>query len=278
MIESASDFLQSYFSESNSACRNKLLNISIVSAEAEYSIIVKRKSSEEPLEIRPTLHVFQITPFGLTKTTLAQRIAKYCSTLENHPYYKVSGVTSAAIAGSVDEKFRVIPPLCTEYYNGTIIVDEFNTSPIERSSAIGAALDVLESEESSRAMARKPTKPLMNLKGKVKYEVANGRIHFWGLRSNWIFLSAKQLQMNRSQPMAMLLSRTVPICFRPSWTQLEAIDDDPSLLFKPLNLKVPKQEAIDNSTYVYIRGYVRKYLETENRTAFQKWSGAAAGI
>src|SRR3972149_3492124 len=128
--------------------RNKLLNLSIISAESQDFINVQRKNSEELLKIRPTLHLFQITPFGETKTTLANRIKEYCSQRQNHPFFKVSGATSAIIAGTIDEKFRVIPPLCTNFIGGTLIVDEFNSSAVDRSNAIGACLDVLESEES----------------------------------------------------------------------------------------------------------------------------------
>jgi len=244
------------------SCRNKLLNISIVSAEAKDFITVKRKSSEEPLLIRPTLHITQITPFGELKTTTANRIEKHIK--ENrayHPYYKVSSVTAPAIAGSIDEKFKVIPPVCTNFQNGTVIVDEFKTNSTEKSEAIGAALDVLENEESSRAIARTPKKSLKSLaQAQIQYEVKDGRLHFWGLRCNWIFLTAKHLEMNRSLPMAMLLSRTVPIKFTPSWDELKAIDDDPDLLFKPLNLKLPKLETIDNPSYLEIRDYVEKHL------------------
>jgi hypothetical protein len=212
---------------SENDCRNKLLNLSIVSAEAQNKIAIKRKESEELLEIRPTLHVTQITPFGELKTTTASRIAKYIEEKrEKHPFYKVSSVTAPAIAGSIDEKFRVVPPLCAGFLNGTIIVDEFKTNSTEKSEAIGAALDVIENEESSRAMARMPNKEWKSTAGsKIHYEIENGRLHFWNLRSNWIFLTAKHLEMNRSLPMDMLLSRTVPIKFTPSWDELNAIDE-----------------------------------------------------
>ena len=58
----------------------------------------------------------------------------------------------------------------------------------------------------------------------------------------------------------MLLSRTVPIKFNPSWEELKAIDDNPDLLFKPLNLLLPKLEIIDNATYLEIRDYVERSL------------------
>jgi hypothetical protein len=242
--------------------RNKLLNISIVSAEAQDLITIKRKNSAELLLIRPTLHVTQITPFGELKTTTANRIDKYIKSFrQGHPFYKVSSVTAPAIAGSIDEQFRVTPPLCTNFLNGTIVVDEFKTNSTEKSDAIGAALDVIENEESSRATARKPKKPLESPpKEKIQYEIRNGRLHFWSLRCNWIFLTAKHLEMNRSLPMAMLLSRTVPIKFNPSWEELKAIDDNPDLLFKPMNLKLPKLETMDNATYLEVRDFVEKHL------------------
>jgi hypothetical protein len=238
------------------------LNVSIASAEAQDYISVKRKNSVEPLLIRPTLHITQITPFGELKTTTANRIDKYIKdSRKNHPFFKVSSVTAPAIAGSIDEKSRITPPLCTNFLNGTVIVDEFKTNSTEKSDAIGSALDVIENEESSRATARKPKKPLESLPNqKIQYEIKNGRLHFWGLRCNWIFLTAKHLEMNRSLPMAMLLSRTVPVKFNPSWDELKAIDDNPDLLFKPLNLQLPKLDTIDNSTYLEIRDYVEKNL------------------
>jgi len=243
-------------------CRNKLLSISIVSAEAQDFITIKRKTSSELLQIRPTLHVTQITPFGELKTTTANRMAKYIKEhRENHPFYKVSSVTAPAIAGSIDEKSRVTPPLCANFLNGTMIVDEFKTNTTEKSDAIGAALDVIENEESSRATARQPKKPLKSTpEKKIQYEIGNGRIYFSGLRCNWIFLTAKHLEMNRSLPMAMLLSRTVPVKFNPSWDELKAIDDNPDLLFKPLGLKLPKLEIIGNTAYFEIREYVEKHL------------------
>lgn len=248
------------------ACRNKLLNISILSAEAQDYIVIERKSSAEPLSMRPTLHVTQITPFGELKTTTANRIGSYIQkSRQNHPFYKVSSVTAPAIAGSIDEQSRVTPPLCTDFLNGTIVVDEFKTNSTEKSDAIGAALDVIENEESSRATARKPKKPLKSLpQSKIQYEIARGRIRFWGLRCNWIFLTAKHLEMNRSLPMAMLLSRTVPIKFNPSWEQLKAIDDNPNLLFEPLSLQLPKLETIANDSYLQIRDYVEKYLRSNS--------------
>ena len=249
-----------------SDCRNKLLNISIVSAEAQDFIKVKRKDSAELLNIRPTLHVTQITPFGELKTTTALRIGKYISeSRKNHPFFKVSSVTAAAIAGSIDEKFRLTHPLSAKFPNGTLIVDEFKTNATDKSEAIGAALDVIESEESSRALARKPQKPIKNSPdSKIQFEVEDGRLRFWGLRANWIFLTAKHLEMNRSLPMAMLLSRTVPIKFDPSWEELKSIDDNPELLFKSLNLKLPELKVIANSEYLGIRNYVEKHLRERN--------------
>lgn len=248
------------------SCRNKLLNISIVSAEAQDFITIERKNSSEQLLIRPTLHVTQITPFGELKTTTANRIDKYIKGFrQGHPFYKVSSVTAPAIAGSIDEQFRVTPPLCTNFLNGTIVVDEFKTNSTEKSDAIGAALDVIENEESSRATARKPKKSLKSSpESKIQYEIKNGRLHFWGLRCNWIFLTAKHLEMNRSLPMAMLLSRTVPIKFSPSWEELKAIDDNPDLLFRPLSLQLPKLETIDNATYIEIRDFVEKHLRANS--------------
>lgn len=245
--------------------RNRLLNISIVSAEAEDYITVKRKSSEELLRIRPTLHVFQISPFGTLKTTTADRLRNYCTgSRENHPFLKVSSATAPSIAGSIDKKFRVIPPLNANFPNGTIVVDEFKTNPAQKSDAIGAALDVLESEESSRSVARKPNKSLKSRdEANVQYEIANGRIRFWDLRSNWIFMTARHLQKNRSLAMAMLLSRTIPIYYNPSLSELDAIDDNPSLNFRPLHLKTPKLETIDNPTYLEIRQHVRNFIEKE---------------
>jgi len=246
-------------------CRNKLLNISIVSAEAQDFIAIMRKYSAEPLLIRPTLHITQITPFGELKTTTANRIAKYIiEARREHPFYKVSSITAAAIAGSIDEKFRVTPPICSGFVNGTLVVDEFKTNSTEKSDAIGAALDVIENEESSRAMARKPQKPMKSdSASKIKYNIENGRLQFSGLRCNWIFLTAKHLEMNRSLPMAMLLSRTVPIKFNPSWDELKAIDDNPDLLFEPLNLQLPEFEPIENSTYLEIRDYVEQHFLKE---------------
>jgi hypothetical protein len=253
------------------SCRNKLLNISILSAEAQDYITVKRRNSSELLSIRPTLHVTQITPFGELKTTTANRIARRIKEhRENHPFYKVSSVTAPAIAGSIDEQFRVTPPLCTNFLNGTIVVDEFKTNSTEKSDAIGAALDVIENEESSRATARKPKKSLESPpESKIQYEIKNGRLRFWGLRCNWIFLTAKHLEMNRSLPMAMLLSRTVPIKFNPSWEELKAIDDNPDLLFKPMNLKLPKLETMDNTTYLEIRDFVEKHVRQLRQKMFQ---------
>ena len=145
---------ETYASDCLSPHRNMLLNISIVSAEAKDYITAERKSSEELLRIRPTLHVFQISPFGALKTTTADRLRSYCiGSREKHPFLKVSSATAPSIAGSIDKKFRVIPPLNTDFLNGTVVVDEFKTNPAQKSDAIGAALDVLESEESSRSVA-----------------------------------------------------------------------------------------------------------------------------
>lgn len=107
-------------------------------------------------------------------------------------------------------------------------------------------------------MPKKPQES--NPNQKIQYEIKNGRLHFWGLRCNWIFLTAKHLEMNRSLPMAMLLSRTVPVKFTPTWDDIKAIDDNPDLLFKPLDLKLPKLETIDNTVYLEIRNYVEKHL------------------
>lgn len=243
--------------------RNLLLNLSIVSAESRHCITVKRRVSEEPLEIRPTIHIFQITPFGQLKTTLADRIGRYCKRRENHPYFQVSSITAPAMAGSIDERFKVIPPLAAKFPNGTIAVDEFKTNPMEKSDAIGAALDVVESERSSRAMARAPKTPLKGLSEQgIEYEVANGILTFKNLRCNWIFLTAKAMEMNRSLPMAMLLSRCIPVLFRPSLDEIDKIDDNPDLNFEPLNLKaIDVEEPMDSASYLKIREYVRSNMK-----------------
>lgn len=243
--------------------RNRLLNISIVSAEAKDFIEIQRKSSTELLKIRPTLHLFQVTPFGELKSTLAHRIESYCRTRENHPCHLASHITAPAMAGTIDERYRVILPANVNFLNGTMLVDEFQTNPLQKSETIGCALDVLESERSSRIMGRMPNKPLENkFDRRITYEVKNGRLVFNGLRSNWIFFTAKYLQMNRSLQMAMLMSRTVPILFNPSLDELDAIDDNPDLLFQPLNLNVPKFEVVPNKEYLEIRNFAREKLES----------------
>ena len=249
--------------------RNLLLNLAIVSAESQHCIRVKRRDSKELLEIRPTIHIFQITPFGQLKTTLADRIGKYCKSRNNHPFFQVSSITAAAMAGSIDEKFKVIPPLAAKFPKGTIAVDEFKTNPMEKSDAIGAALDVVESERSSRAMARAPKTPLEGFsKLGIEYEVANGILTFKNLRCNWIFLTAKAMEMNRSLPMAMLLSRCIPILFKPTLDDIEAIDDNPDLNFQPIPFEAANiEEPIDNASYLEIRHHVRKNLKHEGLPA-----------
>ncbi len=245
--------------------RNLLFNLSLLSTESKENIIVKRKSSQENLKIRPTIHIAQITPFGDLKTTSANRMMAYLASKNSvHRCHKVSNATAPAIAGSIDEKGRITYPLNANFKNGTIFIDEFKTGNNEKSDVIGCMLDVLETEESSRNTSRLPKNPEKSKIGdEVEYEVAGGRIWFKGLRSNWVFFTAKNLKMNREPSMAMLVSRTVPILFNPTWDELDAIDDNPDLLFKGLNLQLPKFETIDNSTYQEIRSYVRKYL-TEN--------------
>lgn len=244
--------------------RNLLFNLSLLSAEAKEFITVKRKNSEELLKIRPTIHISQITPFGEVKTTLANRMMQYLASKPSHKYHKVSNATAPAIAGSIDERGRITYPLNGNFKNGTIIIDEFKTGNNEKSDVIGCMLDVLETEETSRVTSRLPKTPEKSKIGaEVEYEVAGGRIWFKNLRSNWIFLTAKNLKMNREPSMAMLVSRTVPILFNPTLDELDAIDDNPDLLFKGLNLSLPKLETISNDTYQEIRSYVRKYL-TDN--------------
>jgi hypothetical protein len=245
--------------------RIELYNLAIVSSEVSGNIQVKRKESTEILNIRPTIHIAQVTPFGELKTTTAQRIKAICesrieSTTGNafHPYLKEASVTAPVIAGSITEKGKVIPPLNVKALNGTMVIDEFKTNPNEKSEAIGAALDVLETEESHRGCARVPRKPWLNNSGSVKYEVEDGRLRFEGLRSNWFFLSARYLQHNVALSMRMLLSRTIPVYFRPTHEDLKAIDDNPDLLLR--NLKLPKpvlaDECIYNATYLKIRDFV----------------------
>jgi hypothetical protein len=250
--------------EDSYAYRNLLFNLSLLSAEAKEFITVKRKNSEELLKIRPTIHISQITPFGDLKTTSANRMMQYLASKPSHKCHKVSNATAPAIAGSIDEKGRITYPLNANFKNGTIFIDEFKTGNNEKSDVIGCMLDVLETEESSRATSRLPKNSEKSKPGcEIEYEVAGGRIWFKNLRSNWIFLTAKNLKMNREPSMAMLVSRTVPILFNPKWEELDAIDDNPDLLFKGLNLSLPKLETISNDTYQEIRSYVRKYL-TDN--------------
>jgi hypothetical protein len=245
--------------------RNLLFNLSLLSTESKENIVVQRKNSEEVLKIRPTIHIAQITPFGDLKTTSANRMMEYLASTKSDPKcHKVSNATAPAVAGSIDEKGRITYPLNANFKNGTIFIDEFKTGNNEKSDVIGCMLDVLENEECSRVTARLPKKSEKSRAGaEVEYEVAGGRIWFKGLRSNWIFFTAKNLKMNREPSMAMLVSRTIPILFNPTWDELDAIDDNPDLLFKGLNLRLPKFETIDNNTYQEIRRYVRKYL-TEN--------------
>jgi len=134
--------------------RIELCNISCNGAEVKGFIEVKRKSSEEILSIRPTVHVFYVMPFGLLKTTFADRIKKYSTARANHPFSKSSNLTAPAIAGAIDDKGHFIPPANLVTIGGTFVIDEFRTNPNDKSGAIGAALDVLESEESSRNIGR----------------------------------------------------------------------------------------------------------------------------
>ncbi len=265
MTEQATEKQTTLTAQECNQCRNLLFNLSLLSTQSKESIIVKRKSSEEDLRIRPTIHIAQITPFGDLKTTMANRMMAYLASIKpEHKCHKVSNATAPAIAGSIDEKGRITYPLNAKFRNGTIFIDEFKTGNNEKSDVIGCMLDVLETEESSRVTSRLPKKAEKSKIGaEVEYEVAEGRIWFKGLRSNWIFFTAKNLKMNREPSMAMLVSRTVPLLFNPTWDELDAIDDNPDLLFKGLNLQLPKLETIDNCTYQGIRSYVRKYL-TEN--------------
>jgi hypothetical protein len=242
--------------------RNLLLNISIASARATEPIIVARRASSEQLKIRPTMHIFQITEFGETKSTLSDRIGEYCRAT-SHRFFGVSSLTAAAIAGSIDEKGHLMPPVSADFVGGTIVVDEFKTNAVEKSNAIGAALDVVESERSSRAISRRPTQKSMEslAKLRIRCEVGHSRIQFWGLRSNWIFLTAKHLQKNRELQTAMLISRTVPLYFSPSLNEINDIDDNPDLLFQSMYLEAPPMLTIPNKTYIEIRDHVQEFFE-----------------
>jgi hypothetical protein len=243
----------------NNELRNKLYNLSLISAEyTEPKILVERGGSVELLEVRPTIHIAQITNFGCLKSTMINRIMKYLSgSRSSHPCHKVSGATAASIAGSISQEGNVTPPLSCQYKHGTVFIDEFKTQTEDKGGAIGCALDILEDESTSRNMARLPKKKIVT----EDCEVANGRIRFWNLRSNWMFFTAKNLKKSSELSTAMLLSRTVPVCLKVSYDNLDAIDDHPDLLFRELNLKLPKCETIDKSTNKEIRKFVRNHLE-----------------
>ncbi|HML02959.1 MAG TPA: hypothetical protein VK487_06260 [Candidatus Bathyarchaeia archaeon] len=240
--------------------RNKLFNISILSAENRNFIEAERKISKELLIIRPTLHIYQMTEFGETKTALANRIENYCKKI-NHPCRVLTGITAASVCGSIDDHSNPIPPASLKYRYGTMIIDEFQTNSIQKTETIGSMLDVIENERSSRNMARVPKGKTHSVLGK-DCEVRDGELNFRNLRSNWIFLTAKNLKKSHGLQMAMLMSRCVPISKNFTFDELDAIDDDPDLLFKPLNLKVPEHHVIKNVEYLKIRTYVKKGLQS----------------
>lgn len=243
----------------NNALRNKLYNLSLISAEFEEpKILVQRGLSEELLEVRPTLHIAQITNFGCLKSTMINRLSKYLSgSYDSHPYLKVSGATAASIAGSISQEGNITPPLSYQYKHGTVFIDEFKTQTEDKGGAIGCALDILEDESTSRTMARLPKKKVVT----ENCEVANGRLRFWNLRSNWMFFTAKNLKKSSELSTAMLLSRTVPVSIKVNYDKLDKIDDNPDLLFQGLNMKCPKCEIIDTATNKEIRKFVRSHLE-----------------
>ena len=244
--------------------RNLLYNISLVSSECTGSITVKRRKSEEDLLLRPTLHITQITPFGKVKSELARRLEIYCEA-RRHPFLYMCNATAAAIAGSVDEDHKVVVPLNYHAINGTVVIDEFKTVRHETNDAVGACLSILENERSQRAMARLPNVNRRSRKGSpVEFEVADGKVIFKGLRSNWIFLTSRDLNKARSTWVDMLVSRTVPVYYDPTLEELKAIDDDPSLLFQPLDLNVPQLNPIDNATYLRIRDHVERQFAEQN--------------
>lgn len=247
--------------------RNKLINIIVLSSEVPQYIKVIRKKSDEPLLIRSTLNGTQQTPFGECKTALANRVRNCCKSLGDHPFHLVPNITASAISGTITEKGDVKPPLCVKYYGGNVFVDEWNPNPLQKDDAIGAALNVIENQETCRDIGRVPKTRISNIgKGEgVKYQVDSTTFHFWELKTSWFFMTAKNMHLNRSLKMAMLLSRTVPFIFEPDWDELDAIDDDPNLLFKPLSMQFPKlEEPIENATYLEIRSYTKEKMKHLN--------------
>jgi hypothetical protein len=238
-----------------------------VSAEAKFPIQIERRDSNELLKLRPTMHILNQVNFGNCKSTFSERVEEYCKQRSKelcHPCHVVENITAAAMGGSIDKEGHVIYPANYHFVNGTMIVDEFRTNYQEKSEAIGSALALLEQERVSRQMARLPSKAQSSLKSPVRYKVGDGMIQFEGLRSNWIFLTAKHLKMNRSLTMEMLMSRCVPLELNFTYDDLESFDDNPDLLFKPIpTIKVPDlSQPIPNDKYLEIREFVRQGLET----------------
>lgn len=239
--------------------RNRLLNLAIVSAETEGMIEIERAHSAELLVIRPTIHITIQMPYGQGKTTLGKRIENFIHDTRSvkHPCRQLSSATWASIVGSIDESGKVTPPLSYYCKCGTIVIDEFQTAKDQQQSSVEATLTILEDEFTSRQQAR-----LAN--NKQKFEDASflgGKIEFRNLRSNWIFLTARNLQLNRELSMRMLIDRTVPILMSLDRDDLRKMDDEPNLMFEGLWYEPVSGVKIKSADYLKIREFVDTYMD-----------------
>lgn len=233
--------------------RNLLLNLSCYSSAIK-SLKIERKNGEL-FTLRPTIHVYICSKFGLQKSTIFERIEEAFD-MVGHPVKTLSDLTAASVKGTIDQKTReLIYPTAWYCKGGSLLVDEFNLLPNQASDIVKSFLTLLENEKVERRIS---------LKEKESFKTDDvycfdGWLKFRHLRCNVIFATMKNIKKNREMFFSGLVSRCVPIFLNSTVDKLIEFDDDPNRLFHKVEYGFPKEITVPFKEYDVIRGTVLQY-------------------
>lgn len=222
------------------ALLGRLVNLAASSVKIR-RLILQEQFREQP--IRPQLHLFISAPFGQMKSTLLGQIA------QAYPAKIYTHLTFPSLIGSIDRSTKqIIPAAAWECRNRLMLLDEFTKT---RPSLVHETLlQLMENQHYSRKISVYSADKHEE-DGDLFFKVKQGNIEL-KTRFALIFATMKNIRKAREYTFKALLSRTIPIRYEMTKSELDQVLDG-KLLFKKEEYKVEPEVTIKTQDYTHIR-------------------------
>jgi hypothetical protein len=222
-----------------------LINFAINSLKVKSLKIEKKiKGKKVLVSERPQIHLLLHAPKGQLKSSMLKEISE----LQKIPIF--TGLTFPALVGSIDKETKqVIPAGAWECRNNLLLLDEWNFKLHYEDETLKALLQLTESGQYSRKIARYAA-PFETEKKELPlfFKVKDGNI-LVKTKFSLILATMYDLASRTQKDAEALVSRTIPYSYQLNRAELNSVSQGEQLLNLKPKENIPSEIIIKHEKY-----------------------------